>query len=192
MKINKKLRMSIVKGDKVAVIDDVLKGTVVKVTKSKVTFKDNEGFLFDFSPNELVVIRHNQADLSKFININNEEFNQKLQNLTKKKKSLFKTDSKDKIPVMEVDLHINRLVKSTKNMDNFDMLTLQLNTAKYKIEFAIKKRISKVVFIHGVGEGVLKIELENLLKKYPVKWYPASFQKYGLGATEVYIFQNNS
>jgi dsDNA-specific endonuclease/ATPase MutS2 len=70
------------------------------------------------------------------------------------------------------------------------MLNLQIDTAKRKLEYAIQKRISKVVFIHGVGEGVLKSELQFLLQKYPVKYYDASYQKYGLGATEVYIFQN--
>jgi len=29
-----------------------------------------------------------------------------------------------------------------------------------------------------------------LFKKYQVDWYAASFKKYGLGATEVYIYQN--
>ena len=60
------------------------------------------------------------------------------------------------------------------------------------IEFAIKKRIPKIVFIHGVGEGVLKSELHFLFNNYPVKYYDASYQKYGLGATEVYIYQNSN
>ncbi len=83
-----------------------------------------------------------------------------------------------------------KLTKSLKGMDNYDMLNLQLDTAKRKVEFAIQKRVSKIVFIHGVGEGVLKSELQSLLNKYPVKHYDASYKKYGLGATEVYFFQN--
>jgi dsDNA-specific endonuclease/ATPase MutS2 len=71
------------------------------------------------------------------------------------------------------------------------MLTLQMDTAKRQLEFAIRKRIQKVVFIHGVGEGVLKTELEYLFGRYNnVKYYDADYQKYGLGATEVYIYQN--
>ena len=47
------------------------------------------------------------------------------------------------------------------------------------------------MFIHGVGEGVLKEELHYLFNKYEnVKHYDANYQKYGLGATEVYIYQN--
>ena len=93
---------------------------------------------------------------------------------------------------MEVDLHINQLIDSTRGMDNFDILTIQLDTAKHKLEFAIRNRIRRVVFIHGVGEGVLKTELEYLFNKYHVDFYDAPYQKYGLGATEVYIFQNKN
>lgn len=94
-------------------------------------------------------------------------------------------------PKMEVDLHIHQLTNHYKGMSNFDMLNLQLDTAKRQLEFAIKKRIQKVVFIHGVGEGVLKAELEYLFNRYDnVKFYAADYQKYGLGATEVYIYQN--
>lgn len=76
-------------------------------------------------------------------------------------------------------------------MSNHEMLNLQLDTARHKLEFAMRKRIQKVVFIHGVGEGVLKMELDYLLSRYSnLKYYDADYKKYGLGATEVYIFQN--
>ena len=50
-----------------------------------------------------------------------------------------------------------------------------------------------VVFIHGVGEGVLRQELETLFRRYNnVQFYDADYKTYGLGATEVRIFQNIS
>jgi hypothetical protein len=56
----------------------------------------------------------------------------------------------------------------------------------------MRKRIQKIVFIHGVGEGILKAELDFLLGRYDnLKFYDADYQKYGLGATEVYFFQNS-
>src|SRR5690606_17240604 len=94
-------------------------------------------------------------------------------------------------PKMEVDLHIHQLTPSYKGMGNFEILNLQLETAKHRLEFAMAKRIQKVVFIHGVGEGVLREELYSLFRRYEnVKYYDADYQKYGLGATEVYILQN--
>ena len=94
-------------------------------------------------------------------------------------------------PTMEVDLHIHNLVENERHLTNYDMLTIQLDTAKRQLDFVISKRIQKIVFIHGVGEGVLKMELETLFGRYEnVKFYAADFQKYGLGATEIYIYQN--
>jgi dsDNA-specific endonuclease/ATPase MutS2 len=69
---------------------------------------------------------------------------------------------------------------------------LQSETAKRHIEFAIRNRIPKIVFIHGVGEGILKAELDFLLGRYDnIAFQDGNYQKYGLGATEVYIKQNS-
>ena len=106
------------------------------------------------------------------------------------KKPKFKT-ARDDRPVFEVDLHSSALVKTTRGMDPYDILNLQLDTARSQLEFAIRKRMQRMVFIHGVGEGVLKMELETLLSRYDaVKFYDADFKEYGFGATEVYIFQS--
>jgi hypothetical protein len=54
-----------------------------------------------------------------------------------------------------------------------------------------KNRIPKIVFIHGVGEGVLKSELDFMLGRYEnIIFQDGNYQKYGLGATEVYFKQN--
>ena len=176
-------------GNKVAVLDDVLKGNVVNVSGNEISVQTTDGMIFKFHKNELVKIEFEQKELSKYSDINNPLLREKTQEKTSKK-SHFKKEKNETI--LEVDLHINQLVKSTKNLDNFDMLNTQLDTAKNKIEYAISKRISKLVFIHGVGEGVLKSELQSLLNKYPVKYYDASYKKYGLGATEVYVYQNSN
>jgi dsDNA-specific endonuclease/ATPase MutS2 len=176
-------------GNKVAVLDDVLKGVVTDVSDNQVIIETEDGMKFSFLASELVRIDKDQHELSKFSDINNPLLKEKTK-LNRSKKSLFKKDKNE--VVLEVDLHINQLTNSTRGLDNYDMLNLQLDTAKRKVEFAIQKRISKIVFIHGVGEGVLKSELLRLLNKYPVKYYDASYKKYGLGATEVYVFQNSN
>ncbi|NLP56966.1 DNA mismatch repair protein MutS [Lutibacter sp. B1] len=178
-------------GDTVVVIDDVIKGKVIVVDKNKIVIETIDGFPFEFAPSELVIVDKDQAELSKFSDISNEDLFDKINEKPKRKQSKFKTVTKtDKLPPMEVDLHIHHLTSSTKGLDNYDMLNLQIETAKQKLEYAIRNRIPRVVFVHGVGEGVLKTELEYLFKKYHVDWYAASFKKYGLGATEVYIYQN--
>ena len=181
------LRMRLEIGNKVAVLDDVLKGIVTKINGDEISIQTADGMQFNFLVSELVKIDREQHELTKFSDINNPLLKEKTAS-QKPKKSNF-VNHKNEV-ILEVDLHINELVKSTRGLDNFDMLNLQLDTAKRKVEFAISKRISKIVFIHGVGEGVLKGELIRLLNKYPVKYYDASYKKYGLGATEVYVYQN--
>lgn len=185
--------MKFQKGDRVAVLDDVLKGIVLSVNETEVLIEEENGFELTFKTSQLVKIPQSQSEISKFSDINNPLLNQKIHEVVKPKhNSSKKTKKKSEQPAMEVDLHIQHLVKNTKGMHNYDMLQIQIDTAKYKLEFAIRNRIPRVVFIHGVGEGVLQKELEYLFAKYSVRTTPASYQKYGMGATEVYILQNKN
>lgn len=184
--------MKFKKGDKVAVLDAAMRGVVVDVEGTTIIIEEENGFELSFESKLLVRIEKDQSELSKFSDINNRLLKDKITHKTTKRSFVKKNKKEGTIPPMEVDLHIQNLVKSTKGMGNFDMLTLQLDTAKHKLEFAIRKRIPRIVFIHGVGEGVLQKELHYLLGRYPVKISEGSYLKYGLGATEVYILQNQN
>jgi dsDNA-specific endonuclease/ATPase MutS2 len=173
-------------GDTVETIDDVIKGVIESINGEEITIVCDDGFSLDFLANELVYI-------SNEIRVSNSEIAEikKEKELPKRKKSTVLKVKERTTPKMEVDLHINQLMQNPKQIGKFEMLNLQLDTAKRQLDFAISKRIQKIVFIHGVGEGVLKEELGYLFRKYEnVKFYDADYQKYGLGATEVYIFQN--
>jgi len=175
-------------GDYIEVLDDTIKGHVVRVTPQEVTMLSTEGFELSFRPDEVVVISEEVPIKSAFAIIDEESLRKDL--LPKRRQKAPLTKREKSIPPMEVDLHIEQLVDSTRNMTNYDMLTLQLETARRQLEFAIAQRIQRVVFIHGVGEGVLRTELEFLLGRYSnVTFYDAEYAKYGVGATEVYIYQ---
>lgn len=184
--------MNFKKGDLVSVLDDVISGEVIGVQNELVTVETTDGFVMKFKQNELVKKNTDQHEISKKARINNYSLLRENEDFIKgKPKTKEKRDSKkDKQAPMEVDLHINQLTKSSRGMGNYDMLSLQIETAKRQLEFAIRNRIPRVVFVHGVGEGVLKMELDYLFGRYPVEVYAGSFQKYGLGATEVVILQN--
>lgn len=183
--------MSFSLGDYVLVLDEDLSGFVKSINGEIISIETEDGFLLDFKAGALVIGKSKQTlknDLFSHKSIST-VISEKEQPKRKPQKRIKAKDRYE--PTLEVDLHINQLVKSSKGMSNHDMLTLQLNTAKRQLDFAIKKRIQKLVFIHGVGEGILKIELEYLFGRYDnLKFYDANYQKYGLGATEVYIYQN--
>lgn len=174
-------------GDWVEVLDDNISGQVKRFENDKrITIETEDGFELTFLPNEIVSFFDEAIEIDK--TALKEVIFEETSSMSRKTKSIKRQKS---IPPLEVDLHIHHLTNSTKNMTNFDMLNIQLDTARSQLEFAIRKRIQKVVFIHGVGQGVLKAELETMLSRYNnVKFYEANFREYGAGATEVYIYQN--
>jgi dsDNA-specific endonuclease/ATPase MutS2 len=169
-------------GDRVLVLDDEFGGVVAFAKAEQITILTDEGIEITYHQRELILDRS-----FKVTNVVRKEEpvpKKSKTRLVSRKKAAF-------IPAVEVDLHIHQLVKSERGMDAYDKLNLQIDTARHKIEWAIQSRIPKLVFIHGVGQGVLKEELNYLFQRYgQIKFYDADYQKYGRGATEIYIHQS--
>ncbi len=91
--------------------------------------------------------------------------------------------------IEEIDLHIHELVEDYSTMSNSEMLKIQLEHFETALDRAIQNRVARIVFIHGVGNGVLKLELRKKLdRKYSnLRYQDASFKEYGYGATLVYL-----
>lgn len=172
-------------GDQVAVLDDAYEGVVLRCEQGQITVETTDGFLMTYSVKELIKINVSSELDDKMKSFNSNSVKAEKEPLKRKQSPVvFKTSAP--IPVPEFDLHIEKLVPRWRHMSNYEILNLQMETAKRHIEFAIKNRIPKLVFIHGVGEGVLKAELDFLLGRYDeVYFQDASYQKYGQGATEV-------
>jgi len=90
---------------------------------------------------------------------------------------------------MEVDLHIETLRDDYSGLSNGEILRIQMNCFRSAIEDAISNKVKRIVFIHGVGNGTLKLEIRNELKRnYPeCTSQDASFKEYGFGATMVHL-----
>ncbi len=174
------------KGDKITVLDDDIDGIVTDIKGDTIYIITEDGFDLEFDRSEVIKIGN---DLKKMINspIGKgviEEKNEPIKrNFTKQKK--------EEIREVSFDLHIEKLVSTTKGMQPFDMLELQIETAQRHIDFAIKNRIPKIVLIHGVGDGKLRAEIEYTLKRYENIWFQeANYQRYGQGAIEINFKQN--
>ncbi len=88
--------------------------------------------------------------------------------------------------VAEVDLHIESIVPHHGKIDDSLKLKKQLDFFKQCLDSAIEENYSKIVFIHGVGVGVLKMEIHNILSTYEnLDFRDAPLARYGIGATEV-------
>lgn len=89
-----------------------------------------------------------------------------------------------------VDLHITELLDNEAGLSPKDMLDYQMKVFREKMdEYIAHPRVRKVVFIHGKGNGRLKLELRKCLDhNYKrCQYQDASFEEYGGGATLVYV-----
>ena len=92
------------------------------------------------------------------------------------------------VPVV-VDLHASELLDNTNGLTPTDILNHQLDVFRKTLKEYEKQKGTKIIFIHGKGEGVLRKALVNELQ-YRYKSYTyqdASFREYGYGATQVTI-----
>lgn len=92
-------------------------------------------------------------------------------------------------PSSTVDLHIEKLSTNALMMSNAQMLELQLRTFESNFENAIASGMDEIIFIHGVGNGVLKQEIQRKLAGHKnVAWFQdAQKEKFGYGATKIKI-----
>lgn len=88
-----------------------------------------------------------------------------------------------------VDLHAHELLESTAGLKPSEILDLQLREFDSRMAEAAKHPGSKIIFIHGKGEGVLR---NAILHRLRLRWprcevQDASFREYGFGATQIII-----
>ncbi len=92
--------------------------------------------------------------------------------------------------LVEVDLHIEALLDDYASLTAGEMLHIQIEHFRKKLEECIlNTSVKKVVFIHGVGNGTLKLEIRRILSREygHYDYQDASFQEYGYGATMVIL-----
>lgn len=162
-------------GDKVAVINDDLEGKIIQIMPKEIRFVSRDGFEYVYKKNQLIVIQKSLEETLK-----NKHFIPK--DLVSKKR---KRNKQTGTPVF--DLHIERIQAKHQHLSNGQKLTMQIDEAERIIHKMKIKHQKRFILIHGLGQGVLKLELIKLLKLKGLTYSQASFQKYGEGALEVVL-----
>lgn len=90
---------------------------------------------------------------------------------------------------LEVDLHISALLPGRNDIAPAEMLDYQVKMFRKVMQAEIRHRGKRIVFIHGDGKGVLKKQLQDILRREFASCLSmeARMQKYGTGATMVII-----
>ena len=190
-------------GDRVKFLNDIGEGVVIKVGVSTAIIEDESGFDNEYDLAELLPVAgkveeekrygNNLPDMSEVLARDiSEEKQKKLQEaFAVKYANARATNQKRRGEFMEVDLHFHELVEDMSGLKDRTKLDIQLNHFERMIRIAAEQRIRKVIFIHGVGQGVLRHQIRSRLEMY----YPecalrdANPREYGSGATEVLLGQ---
>jgi hypothetical protein len=90
---------------------------------------------------------------------------------------------------LEVDLHFEEDAAKNSQLTPSAIMALQMSRFHSAIEEAISRNLKRLVIIHGLGQGTLKLQIrKELQEKYPKFIYQdASFKEYGFGATMVHL-----
>ncbi len=110
-----------------------------------------------------------------------------------KLKESFYNPTKEEAPIekpqTEVDLHIEKLRNDHQFLNSAEMLKIQMDHFHTSLDAAIVHRFPEIVFIHGVGNGVLKHEIHKVLSgnNRIQTFMDAHKEKFGYGATKVIL-----
>ncbi|MEM6265665.1 MAG: Smr/MutS family protein [Bacteroidota bacterium] len=129
------------------------------------------------------------SDEGWLINLKKKEIDHSVTNFNTHEFLRVKGDAPVAKGVKVIDLHIEELVEYPHRMSAGDMLTKQLETVDKALSDAVIGNIGKLIFIHGVGTGVLKTEVRKKLKEHAQvrSFAKADPSAYGNGATEAHL-----
>ncbi len=94
---------------------------------------------------------------------------------------------------LQVDLHFDPESVQNGALNPSAILTLQMSRFHAAVEEAIAKNLKRLVVIHGIGQGTLKMQIrKEIQEKYPAfVFQDASFKEYGFGATMIHLNLSN-
>lgn len=153
--------------------------------KKKAPLLDKEAYIYQLDADEVKELEPKPKEQEKKLIIDIEKLKE---GMMEKKQAEVLPNSYEK-PKQIVDLHIEELTKNHRLMNNTEMLELQMNTFLNKFEQAIASGMDEITFIHGVGNGVLRQEIQKRLSGHKnVAWFEdAQKEKFGYGATKIKI-----
>jgi hypothetical protein len=187
-------------GDKVRFLNDVGEGRVTAVqADGQILVEDDNGFEYAHPANDLIPME-SRAEMEQayervvpsVLEILQQEMDPARQ---RKLEQDFKSKYKEAQArpsggaVEEVDLHLHAIVDSQAGLSPGVMLELQIAHFERMLQIGIRQRTKKMIFIHGIGQGVLRHQIWSRVEQY----YPdcscrsADPRQYGNGATEVWI-----
>ena len=162
-------------GDQVLFKNENQIGVIISIiSNSKFLVKTNEGFDVETNIGDIILVDPSTNNV--------EAYGKKIINKDKpaiSNKKNTKSKNKNKSSLI-VDLHFENL--DLHNVKKKLILPIQIDYCRKKIDQAIiNSTINKLIIIHGIGDGILKQKVHEILQEYSLTYYLSLDE----GSTEV-------
>ena len=190
-------------GDLVKFLNDVGTATVVRVEGEVVVVEDEDGFERSVERAELMDAGDRDQDEKKYGNklpdvaqlLTQEVGERRMKELQRDFEVRYQhaqaTSMSRRDAHMEVDLHIHELVDDQRGLADGAKLAIQMAHFDRMMDIAKREKLRRIVFIHGVGQGVLRHQIRTALDQHhpDCNYREGDPRRYGSGATEVWLGQ---
>lgn len=195
--------MTFKRGDRVKFLNDVGAAVVQDVDGDQVTVMDEDGFDRTVASAELLLAPDPKEEAKRYGNnvphiaqILAQEVGEKRMKALQREfdvkyRHAQATNMARRDAHMEVDLHIHELVDDQSGLPDRAKLAIQMDHFDRMMDIAKREKLRRIVFIHGVGQGVLRHHIQTSIEQHhpDCSFRQADPRKYGSGATEVWLGQ---
>ena len=190
-------------GDLVKFLNDVGTATVLRVEGNVVIVEDEDGFERSVERAELMDAGDRDQDEKRYGNklpdvtqlLTQEVGERRMKELQRDFEVRYQhaqaTSMSRRDAHMEVDLHIHELVDDQRGLADGAKLAIQMAHFDRMMDIAKREKLRRIVFIHGVGQGVLRHQIRTALDQHhpDCNYREGDPRRYGSGATEVWLGQ---
>ena len=163
-------------GDKVKFLKSNDFGTIVNIISDrKIQVEDSSLFLTVVNVKDIVKFDDHTDSVSAYGDITYAK--------DSKENESAKKISRHNLNEVKIDLHIENLSNDFLAMTNFEIVQVQIKKCEDALINAINSNSQKLIIVHGIGEGVLKKEVHNLLTRFELRY----FISINGGSTEVML-----
>ena len=191
------------KGQRVKFLNDVGSAVVLRMEGELVVVEDEDGFERSVERRELIAALEPEVEADKYGNtipdiatlLAQDVGEKRMRELQKEFEVRYQnsqaTSMARRDAHMEVDLHIHELVDDQRGLPDRAKLAIQMDHFDRMMDIAKREKLRRIVFIHGVGQGVLRHQIRTSLDQHhpDCTYREGDPRKYGRGATEVWLGQ---
>ena len=191
------------KGQRVKFLNDVGSAVVLRMEGELVVVGDEDGFERSVERRELIAALEPEVEADKYGNtipdiatlLAQDVGEKRMRELQKEFEVRYQnsqaTSMARRDAHMEVDLHIHELVDDQRGLPDRAKLAIQMDHFDRMMDIAKREKLRRIVFIHGVGQGVLRHQIRTSLDEHhpDCTYREGDPRKYGSGATEVWLGQ---